>query len=124
MAFDQTKAEALRTWAAASTLEPLQLDCVTAIMLKILDGKCKMGQQEKDAIAVVYDMVKARPGKLLGAAHHDLIAAARQGLDEGLVARVYEQRLYAESMIGRPVMKAFKASLRQQGVLAAAAAED
>jgi len=109
--------EDLGPWAEQAVLAPAQLDCVTAIMLKILDGKCKMGQREKDAIALVYDVVKDRPGKLLEDAHHALIAKARQGMDEAMVAQVYEQRLYAETMISRPVMKAFKAWLRQEGVL-------
>lgn len=109
--------EDLGLWAEQAVLAPAQLDCVTAIMLKILDGKCKMGQREKDAIALVYDVVKDRAGKLLEGAHHALIAKARQGMDEAMVAQVYEQRLYAETMISRPVMKAFKAWLRQEGVL-------
>lgn len=104
-------------WVAAHALSSSDVDCATTVMLKILDGKCKMGQREKDAIALVYDVVKDRPGKLLEDAHHALIAKARQGMDEAMVAQVYEQRLYAETMISRPVMKAFKAWLRQEGVL-------
>lgn len=105
------------TWAAARDLEPIHLDCVTAVMLKILDGKCKMSEEEKAVMAVVYEVVKDRPGKLLGSDVHQLIADARGRQDEDFVMRVYEQRLYAETMITRPVMKAFKAMLRQEGVI-------
>jgi len=117
MPLAEDEKEELRTWAANTTLEPVHVDCVTAIMLKILDGKCKMGQREKDTITVVYDVVKIRAGKLLGQPIHDLIAEARQGMDEALVERVYEQRLYAETMISRPIMKGFKAGLRAEGIL-------
>lgn len=107
----------LQAWAAAAPLGPVHLDCITTLMLKILDGKCKMGQREKEVVAVIYQVVKDRPGKLLGPQYHALIARALKGMDDGLVNEVYEQRLYAETMISRPVMKGFKADLRAQGVL-------
>jgi hypothetical protein len=34
-------------WAQCREFEPIHLDCVTAIMLKILDAKCKMGAAKK-----------------------------------------------------------------------------
>ena len=107
-------------WATATQLDPIHVDCVTAIMLKILDGKCKMFPEEKHTMTIVYDVVKTRPGKLLGSDIHQLIAQARAGMDDAMVLRIYEQRLYAETMISRPVMKAFKAMLREEGILAAA----
>lgn len=107
-------------WAARTTLEPLQLDCVTTLMLKIIDGKCKMNADEKTVMAAVYDVVCERPGRLLGADVHALIERARAaaGRDEALIMEVYEQRLNAETMISRPVMKGFKAWLRGEGILA------
>ncbi len=65
-------------WARNTPLEPAHLDCVTAIMLKILDSKCKMGAAEKAALTAVYDMVKVQPGQNLGDAVHALIAQARK----------------------------------------------
>jgi hypothetical protein len=38
-------------------------------------------------------------------------------MDEAMVERIYEQRLLAETMISRPVMKAYKAMLRSSGIL-------
>lgn len=119
-----TEVERLQTWAGTTPLAPIHLDCITTLMLKILDGKCKMGEWDKAAIAVVYDVVKRQPGQLLGQSHHDLIAEARQAMDEAMVARVYEQRLYAETMISRPVMKAFKADLRAAGILGGGGEEE
>lgn len=116
-------------WARQAPLNESDVDCTTTVMLKILDGKCKMNAQEKDVIAVIYQQLKDRPGRLLGADSHALIAqalAARAagGLDEALVERIYEQRLLAETMISRPVMKAYKAMLRASGVLAEGIEQD
>jgi hypothetical protein len=106
-----------KAWAASAHLEPHEIDCATALMLKIIDGKCKMNAGEKAVMAVIYDVVRERPGKHLGEADHRLIAQARNSPDEALLARVYERRVLAETMISRPVMKAYKAMLRGVGVL-------
>jgi len=113
-------AHTIARWAVNREFSPLEVDCVTAVMLKIIDGKCKMSAQEKQVMAVVYDAVKHRAGELLDAGVHDLIAAARlAGNSSRYTETVYEQRVLAETMISRPVMKSFKAMLRQQGILAA-----
>ena len=113
-------AHPIARWAVNRAFSPLEVDCATAVMLKIIDGKCKMSAQEKQVMAVVYDAVKHRPGELLDAGVHDLIAAARlAGNSSRYIETVYEQRVLAETMISRPVMKSFKAMLRQQGILAA-----
>jgi hypothetical protein len=103
-------------WARGRAFEPIHIDCITAVMLKILDGKCKMSEADKAVVSVLYDAVKSRPGKLLGDPIHTLIAEARHDLNETMCMRIYEQRLYAETMISRPVMKAFKAMLREEGI--------
>lgn len=105
------------TWAKQTQFDPLQIDCATSLMLKILDGKCKMNDGEKQVMAVIYDVIKHKPGKLLEPSVHQLIALARNESNEQLIEEVYEQRLYAEQMISRPVMKAYKAMLRQKGIL-------
>jgi hypothetical protein len=104
-------------WAEQAELDPVHVDCATAVMLKILDGKCKMNAREKAVMAVIYEVVKDRPGKLLDPAVHALIAEARAEPGDGILERVYEQRLLAETMISRPVMKGFKAMLRQEGII-------
>lgn len=108
---------ALAHWAEQHLLDPVHIDCTTTVMLKILDGKCKMSEDDKAVIAVLYDAVKHRPGRLLGDDEHALIARARAGMDEALVMVVYEKRLLAETMLARPVMKAYKGWLREEGVL-------
>lgn len=96
---------------------PIHVDCVTTVMLKILDGKCKMVADERVIMAQLYDQIKTLPGQLLPDTIHGLITTARQQMDDGLVEQIYEQRLYAEQAITRPVMKGFKAQLRQRGLL-------
>jgi hypothetical protein len=108
---------AAAVWAYEREFDPIHIDCATSLMLKILDGKCKMNEDEKHVMAVIYDVVKHKSGKLLDSSVHELIALARSETNDQTIEKVYEQRLYAEQMISRPVMKTYKAMLRQKGIL-------
>jgi len=108
-------------WALTHPLAPIHVDCATAVMLKILDGKCKMRTEEKRVMELLYDEVKTQPGRLLDTALHLLIAQAREHPDEATKNIIYEKRLLAETAISRPVMKGFKAMIRQEGLLVVAA---
>jgi len=109
----------VEAWLSQNPLQPIEVDCATTVMLKILDGKCKMNAQEKMIMALLYEASHALPGQLFDAAMHRFIAHARSRLDEAMKMQVYEQRLLAETRLSRPVMKAFKAMLRQKGLLPA-----
>lgn len=111
-------------WAAAAPLSASDVDCATTVMLKILDGKCKMAEREKHIMAWLYDALLGRPGQRFGQAEHALIAQARAGMDEALCQTVYERRVLAETTLSRPVMKTFKAMIRAQGLFAGEAGED
>jgi hypothetical protein len=87
-------------------------------MLKILDGKCKMRGAEKLVMELLYDEVKNQPGQLLDPGLQSLIATARENLDDEMKNNIYEKRLLAETTLSRPVMKGFKAMIRQEGLLA------
>lgn len=100
-------ADEVGRWAAAHPHTPAHVDCATAVMLKILDGKCRMAEDEKVVMAQLYDAVKGRVGLLLGATAHALIAQARGNDDPELRELIYEKRVLAETMISRPVMKGF-----------------
>ncbi len=105
-------------WVLAHPLSPGDVDCATAVMLKILDGKCKMGAVDKMVMEQLYDAVKDRPGQRFGDEYHALIAGARQEAGEALRNFICEKRVLAETAISRPVMKAFKAMIREQGLFA------
>lgn len=104
-------------WLQRHPLSPAHVDCVIAVMLKILDGKCKMKPTEKQIMALLYRQIAPRTGERLDGRVHELISVACSRLDEEMKSRVYEQRVLAETMISRPVMKGFKAMIRQQGLL-------
>ncbi|MDD2759865.1 MAG: hypothetical protein PHH11_06185 [Methylomonas sp.] len=109
--------EQVRAWVAAHPVQPIHVDCATAVMLKILDGKCKMKAAEKQVMELLYDAVKSLPGEVLESSLHGLVESARENADDAMKMRIYEQRLLAETTISRPVMKGFKAWIRQNGLL-------
>ena len=111
-------------WVREHPLSPSDVDCATTVMLKIIDGKCKMGALDKVVMAHLYDALKDRPGQRFGDEFHHLIAVARGDTSEASRNFVYEKRVLAETTISRPVMKAFKAMIRQQGLFAGMPAED
>lgn len=110
--------ERVDRWVQTHALTASDIDCITTVILKILDGKCKMGSIEKSVMVQLYDVVQHRQGERFGGDYHRLIASARQAAGEELRNHIYEQRLLAETMLSRPVMKAFKAMLREQGLFA------
>lgn len=107
----------VRKWLATHVLHPIHVDCATTVMLKILDGKCKMPDNEKRVMEWLYDQVRLRPGQVLAPSLHALIESARATRDDHMKMLVYEQRLLAETTLSRPVMKSFKAMIRQEGLL-------
>jgi hypothetical protein len=104
-------------WVLTHPLSPIHVDCAVTVMLKILDGKCKMLATEKQVMEWLYDEVKNQSGVLLDTSVHGLIQKARQQLDEAMKNIIYENRLLAETAISRPVMKGFKAMIQQDGLL-------
>jgi hypothetical protein len=110
--------EHVQEWVSKHPLASIHVDCAVTVMLKIIDGKCKMRPTEKVVMALLYDCVKHLPGQILEADLHPLIAIARtREDDEALKNLIYEKRLMAETAISRPVMKGFKAMIREQGLL-------
>lgn len=110
--------EHVQQWVNSHPLSSIHVDCAVTVMLKIIDGKCKMRPTEKVVMALLYDCVKHLPGQILQADLHPLIETARADEDdEALKNLIYEKRLMAETAISRPVMKGFKAMIREQGLL-------
>ena len=103
-------------WAAEHPLSAEQVDCVIAVMLKILDGKCKMPEDEKAVMRSLYQAVRIRPPCRLEHDLHRFIAALPGRPDTRTREAIYERRVLAETIISRPVMKAFKAMIRKTGL--------
>ncbi|MBI1423275.1 MAG: hypothetical protein GC149_07405 [Gammaproteobacteria bacterium] len=99
-------------WAMQMRFTPEQVDCTTTVVLKILDNKCKMLSGEKAAVMCVYDVIKQQPGTLFDEAAHAAISSARRQSDNTIEDKIHELRVYAEANIPKPVMKAYKAVLR------------
>lgn len=101
-------------WALQTPLSPSQLDCTTAVMLKILDHKCKMTYEAQEALIAIYQVVKDQKAELFGAEVHALIAQAEQHPTLAVVEQIHAVRVEAEQRIPKPVMKAYKQFLREQ----------
>ena len=107
----------IQQWVKDHPLSPIHVDCATTVMLKILDGKCKMDAEEKVVMALLYDAVKGCLGVILGADIHALIETARNSHEDDEIREfVYEKRVLAETMISRPVMKEFKRMIRAEHI--------
>ncbi|MEW8505255.1 MAG: hypothetical protein AB2598_01000 [Candidatus Thiodiazotropha sp.] len=95
-------------WAATITLDPLQVDCVTSLMLSILDNQCEMGLEEQVAVMAVYSVVKDRNGFALKNDVHQVIERAQLFNDQLTIDEIHQHRLLAERLIPRQVMCHFK----------------
>ena len=100
-------------WAIQSSFTPEQVDCTTAVVLKILDNKCKMLPGEKLAVMAIYDAVRHLAAPLFDHAAHDAIRAVRQEPGTLTLAAIHLLRVHAEAAIPKPVMKRYKAFLRE-----------
>ena len=100
-------------WAIQVGFTSEQVDCTTAVVLKILDNKCKMLPGEKLAVMAVYDAVRHLGAPLFDRAVHDVIRAARQQPGTQTLEAIHPLRVHAEAAIPKPVMKHYKAFLRE-----------
>ena len=99
-------------WATGQHFNTTEIDCTITVVLKILDGKCKMLPGEKAAIMEIYDVVNAGDGVLFSADDLQLIDMARNIPAQAILQRIHKLRVYAESKIPKSVMKLYKARLR------------
>lgn len=100
-------------WALSQHFNDEEIDCTTAVVLKILDGKCKMAEGEKRAIIEIYKIKKTNGGILFGDSVHTLIQQALQQSVIPLSKSIHELRVEAEKKIPKPSMKRYKAMLRE-----------
>ena len=109
---EESKLHPAAEWAQEMVFDPTQVDCTTTVVLKILDNKCKMLPGEKVAVMAVYDVVKQQPASLFDTDTHQVIADARIQPNNMVMQTIHELRVFAEANIPKPVMKAYKAVLR------------
>jgi hypothetical protein len=107
----QAKRHPAAAWAQCQVFSATEIDCTIAVVLKILDGKCKMSFGEKAAIMEIYDVINT-PAVLFDAAALEIIEKARRQPTASDMQRIHEFRVFAESEIPKPVMKQYKARLR------------
>lgn len=107
------KTDIIQYWMKRSQLTPLQNDCVTAIVLKVLDAKCKMDMQKQSVIMSVYAQTRLHPGSLFHQQVHQTIDLAIRSADEACLKQIHVYRQFAESSIPKPDMKAFKSYLAE-----------
>lgn len=106
-------------WALQQDFDTMAIDCTTTVVLKILDGKCKMLPGEKHAIMQIYDVMRSHPGDIFNENTHNAIELARMIYDktenfgDHIMQHIHELRVFAESNIPKPVMKKYKAMLRE-----------
>ena len=100
-------------WALQQQFNHTAVDCTTTVVLKILDGKCKMLPGEMAAILEIYAVVRRSPGQLFGQEVHRIIDMACTRYDVQVAKEIHAYRLFAEANIPKPVMKSYKARLRE-----------
>lgn len=100
-------------WAATQPFSPEHIDCTTAVMLKILDGKCKMLPDAQCLLRAIYSVTRNREGKLFDAEVHRIIQQAGCSSSLDLSEKIHRLRLQAEEEIPKPRMKRYKAMLAE-----------
>lgn len=109
--------EIVPVWSDTLEFTSSEVDCILALMLKILDGKCKMLRHEQRIIYALYNKVNNRSGEILGEEIRKTIDSAHKSRNKDLADRIHIYRLLAEQEIPRTTMKQFKKMLRCEGIL-------
>ncbi|MBV2091804.1 MAG: hypothetical protein KUF72_13055 [Candidatus Thiodiazotropha sp. (ex Ctena orbiculata)] len=100
-------------WVENVSLDPLQIDCVTAQMLAILDNHSKLGLEEQITLIAIYGVVKDRPGLIFDQVVHNIIDKARTQSDARIMQELHDLRLTAEQRIPKQIMRHFKLFLAE-----------
>ena len=100
----------LKAWAGQQRFDAQTLDCLTAVMLKILDEKCQMNSETQQLFIDIYRAVQKKDSLIFDLAIHPFIEQVLDAPDALALRHVHELRMFAESAIDKAVMKAFKQS--------------
>lgn len=106
-----------RQWAKSYTFSDIQTQYATILALKILDGKCQMSGEDQTIFMAVYDGIGEKIPSPWTTPLHRLISQSRV---EGQLAchpssqdTIKFHRQEAEGAMQRPIMKSYKAMVRQ-----------
>lgn len=99
---------AIEQWAANTHFNLQQVDCLIGIVLKMLDGKCKMDKLAQHSVQIIYCQGHHQRSHLFDPAIHCLIEQSFEHMDRLMEKQIHQLRLFAESAIPKPVMKDFK----------------
>jgi hypothetical protein len=99
-------------WAIEVGFNAEQVDCTTTVVLKILDNKCKMLPGEMAAVMAIYDVLGNSPAPLFDSAVHEAIKSMRLHSGTENQEAIHRFRIQAEAAIPKPIMKRYKAFLR------------
>lgn len=100
----------LKAWARQQSFDAQAIDCMTAVMLKILDEKCQMNPATQRLFIDIYCAIEKKDSLIFDLAIHPFVEKVLNEPDALSLRHVHELRLFAESSIAKPVMKAFKQS--------------
>ena len=100
--------QVIAEWAAQTEFNLQQVHCLIAIMLKILDGKCRMDAETQYCVQIIYRNAHRGRSHLFSTDIHRFIEQTLQQADSLSLGFVRELRLYAESAIAKTRMKRFK----------------
>lgn len=67
-----------------------------------------------NVVVAIYDEIKTQEGERLDASAHQLIEAARTQTTDDLRLKIHKLRIKVESLIDKPIMKAYKKMLREE----------
>jgi hypothetical protein len=100
----------IAAWALQQKFDALHLDCMTAVMLKILDNKCQMHTEVQQLFIAIYRVIEKNESNIFDLEIHNFINQVFKYPDPLSLRHIHELRLYAESSIEKSVMKEFKQS--------------
>lgn len=106
-------------WALNYEFTKQDYEYATTLTLKILDKKCKMSPEDQEIFMIVYDSMLNREDRALSSQLNSFIQKARDENNPFEVKCAYSDdihnlRVKAEESMQRPIMKAYKAMVREE----------
>ncbi len=75
----------IQAWAMQQKFDAQHLDCMTAVMLKILDRKCKMNAEVQQSFIDLYRLIEKKESQIFDLEIHSFIDQAFKQPDQLLL---------------------------------------